>query len=83
MMTQPTLFDLGPKKTVKMGPTQADTVLKHMQLNRAITPMVAITTYGIFRLAPAVHVLRRRGYKIKTTMYKDMVGKQYAAYRLV
>lgn len=71
------------KKPAPKRQTQADTVLQHLQSGKRISPAVAINVYGIYRLAPAIHILRKRGYNIDTVMHGDMVGKKYASYKLV
>jgi len=60
-----------------------EVVLTHLKERSTITPMEALTVYGIFRLAPRVHELRRDGHRIQTIMREDLVGKRYAQYRLL
>lgn len=60
-----------------------DAVLGHLKERSTITPMEALTVYGIFRLAPRIHELRRDGHKIQTILREDSVGKRYAQYKLL
>lgn len=56
--------------------TQMETVLKHLQENGGLTPMVAFRKYGITRLGGIVYFLRQDGYDIKTKIVevKDRHG---------
>lgn len=38
--------------------------------------------YGIYRLAAAVHEIRREGFNVVTKMHMDAAGKKYARYHL-
>ena len=55
-------------------------VLRHLREHDYITPSIAWTTYGISRLAAAIHALRSDGYDITTEMREDAVGHRYARY---
>lgn len=57
-------------------------VLNHLQTRGSISPMEAIITYGIMRLAPAIHDLRSAGHEISTELRADAKGKRYAHYEL-
>lgn len=62
-------------------------VLNHLQTNRTITSMEAISLYGATRLSAIIFNLKKKGYNIKTNM---RVGKNrynnstsYAEYELI
>lgn len=59
---------------------QARKVLAHLKKRGSITPMEAIITYGITRLAARIHELRGAGYEIATQMKRDEAQKPYAHY---
>jgi hypothetical protein len=61
---------------------QARRVLAHLEKRGSISPMEAIITYGITRLAARVHELRRIGMAVKTDLKRDAEGKPYARYTL-
>lgn len=58
------------------------TVLKHLLRRKSISPLEALMTYGISRLAPAIHDLRSAGHTIKSEIRKDAKGHRYARYTL-
>lgn len=57
-------------------------VLDHLATRGSISPAEAMMTYGIMRLAAAVHGLRALGISVKTEMKADAVGHRYARYSL-
>lgn len=59
---------------------QVQTVLKHLETRQSISPMEALVSYGISRLAPAIWELREIGYGIETKMKTDEMGHKYARY---
>jgi hypothetical protein len=61
--------------------TQKDLVVVHLNTYDSITPLEALTRYGIMRLADVVFKLKADGYHITTTM-KEHDGRRYASYRL-
>ena len=61
---------------------QARKVLRHLEKYRSITPLEALGVYGIFRLAARVYELRREGFNVVTTMFRDENEKPYAKYVL-
>lgn len=61
---------------------QTQTVLKHMQRRGSISPMEALISYGITRLAARIYDLRSAGYDIHTDLRMDESGKGYARYSL-
>ncbi len=72
-------MDQGSKKQPHLKP-QTREVLTHLLRYNSITPAVAQTTYGIWRLAACVHELRRAGYRIKTELRSDAKGHRYSHY---
>lgn len=67
---------------------QAKTVLAHLRGDgqrrppKHITPMEAMTVYGISRLAACIRELRVAGYSIHTMLRHDEAGKGYARYTM-
>lgn len=59
---------------------QARKVLAHLKKRGSITPMEAIITYGITRLAARIFELREAGFEIITQMKRDEAKKPYATY---
>lgn len=57
-----------------------DTVARHLRSRGEITPMQALVTYGIYRLAARIHDLRNEGWPIETEMKQDEAGHKYARY---
>ena len=49
---------------------QQERVLRHLRDEGSITPMEAISEYGIYRLAAVVHLLKKDGYVITTETLK-------------
>lgn len=62
--------------------TQKAKVLKFLLGGNKITPMHALTHYGVFRLAAIICELRKDGYEIDTNMVETGNGSKYAAYKL-
>lgn len=66
--------------------SQNQTVLRHLMLNRSITPYVAFVKYGIMRLSARVYDLKGQGCAIKTDIKHTetaMGEKRYAVYSLI
>ena len=61
--------------------TQKDTIINHINQYGSITPLEALTRYGIMRLASRVNDLRNEGFRIVSDM-KVHDGRRYASYRL-
>lgn len=57
-------------------------VLAHLFRRGSISPIEAQVSYGLTRLAAAVHELRNSGYPIRTDLKKDEAGHRYARYRM-
>ncbi|SMG43513.1 helix-turn-helix domain-containing protein [Paraburkholderia susongensis] len=53
-----------------------------LESGRSITALEALSNFGIFRLASAIEVLRKRGMNIETETKQDPNGKTYARYML-
>lgn len=62
--------------------TQAETIRLHLRRHRTITPLHALRTYGIYRVADPIHKLRKRGMPIVTEIASER-GKKFAKYRLL
>lgn len=63
--------------------TQTQTVLNHLQRRGSISPMEALVSYGIYRLAAKIYDLREEGFGIHTEMKRDEAGHKYARYTYV
>ena len=61
--------------------SQLEQVREHLESGRTLTAMAALREYGIGRLAPKIHLLRKEGYQIKTEVQKSG-RKHWAAYCL-
>lgn len=61
---------------------QDKTVLRHLKQGKQITPMKALTVYGISRLAACIHNIRKAGYEVACTVVRDETGHRYAVYKL-
>ena len=57
-------------------------VLTHLENRGQITPLSALSEYGVFRLAAIIHNLRNRGYAISTVDKVAANGTKYAEYRM-
>ncbi|MBY4725724.1 MULTISPECIES: helix-turn-helix domain-containing protein [Burkholderia] len=58
-------------------------VQQYLESGRSITALEALSNFGLFRLASAIGVLRKRGLNIETDTKQDPNGKTYARYTLV
>ena len=61
--------------------SQTTVVLEHIKTYGSITPLEALTRYGIMRLAARIFDLEAEGYNIKTTIKKHD-GRRYASYSM-
>lgn len=61
--------------------SQESQLIRHLKRG-PITPLQALSRYGILRLAARINSLRGKGHKIDTQMI-ERDGKRYAKYRLV
>ena len=57
-------------------------VLSALKAGQRISPQIALTRWGVFRLASIVHKLRKAGHDIKTEMVFES-GARYAEYYIV
>lgn len=57
-------------------------VKEYLESGRSVTPLEALGNWGMFRLATAINVLRKRGMDIRTDLKEDPNGKTYAQYTL-
>ena len=74
----------GQSASAKVGPkTQNGLILKHLQRRKSISPVEAMISYGVMRLASRIHELRQAGHHIITIMKRDEAGHAYARYSLV
>jgi hypothetical protein len=62
---------------------QAKTVLRHLGNRPSITPLEAIMTYSISRLASCINEIRKAGYKVNMDLREDERGHRYGRYSLV
>lgn len=66
--------------------TQTDLVLMHMETFGEISPAVALSEYGIQRLASRIFDLERRGVRVHSRMYAGVnkigLPVRYAVYSL-
>jgi hypothetical protein len=63
--------------------TGIQNIQEYLESGRSITALEALSNFGIFRLASAIEVLRKRGMNIETDLKEDPNGKTYARYTLV
>ena len=61
---------------------QCRKVLAHLEKRGSISPMEALTVYGIYRLSSVIHKLRAIGLTIHTDLRRDNERKTYARYSL-
>lgn len=69
-------------REIRLTP-QAKTVLSHIEKRGAISPMEALTTYGISRLAAAVYEIRKAGHAVQAVIKHDAAGHKYTRYTLL
>lgn len=51
-----------------MKKSQKEQVLEHLQHNKSITPLEALTQYGAYRLSAIIYDLKKDGYSIMTNL---------------
>jgi DNA polymerase III delta subunit len=61
--------------------TQAQMIYKHLRKSKTITPLVAWTQYGCYRLSSVINRLRKNGHDITTTI-KKQGSSSWAVYKL-
>ncbi len=57
-------------------------IIHHLKTKGPITPLQALSEYGIMRLAARVEALRSKGHRIQTEIVRSG-DKRYAKYRLI
>lgn len=62
--------------------TQAELVRAHLEAGKSITPVIAMTVYGISRLSSCIEDIRNVGLEVDCVMKRDEMGKRYGEYRL-
>ena len=62
--------------------TQCRKILRYMQTNGAITPLVALTEFNCFRLAARIKELRVKHDIVKKMIKMPVTGKTVASYSL-
>ena len=62
--------------------SQNSDILKALKKGRKINPLMALSEWGVFRLAARIEQLRQ-SHDISTTMKKSANGKRFAEYKLV
>lgn len=66
-------------ETKKVSQTQM--IYRHLKKGQTITPLVAWTRYGCYRLSSVINRLRKKGHDITTTIRKKG-SSLWAVYRL-
>lgn len=59
--------------------TQKERVLLHLKKEGSITPLEALSKYGVYRLSDVIYKLRGEGHNIVTNI-KKFNGNKYAQY---
>jgi len=62
--------------------SQKDRILAHLKAGRSITPIMALTKFGCFRLAARIDEIRHQGFDVVTSMVADG-DRRYAKYKLI
>ena len=63
--------------------TQAEQILRFMQVGKSITPISALNIFGCFRLGARICDLRQKGHKIERIMKKGLLTrKTFAEYSM-
>jgi hypothetical protein len=61
--------------------TQTTKILSHMKRGRRISPLQALSMFGVFRLSSRIHQLRRDGWNVQSEMVEEK-GKRFKVYWL-
>lgn len=69
-----------PKREIGVG--QNLQILNHLQEGKSLTPLEALSQYGVFRLAARIHDLRDAGVEVKCEKVELSNGKSVARYSL-
>lgn len=62
--------------------TQAHMVRDALLAGAKLTPLTALNSFGCFRLAPIICLMRKEGYEIDTKMVSRGNGFSFAEYSL-
>lgn len=57
-------------------------VLEALMSGAKLTPITALNSFGVFRLAAVIHELRKQGHKIITKEVTNKNGATFAQYSL-
>lgn len=64
--------------------TKIERIRQHLLDGKPITPIGALEMYGSFSLKQVILALRKRGYRIRTTIVKyPATGSRFARYSLI
>jgi hypothetical protein len=67
-------------KELRLTP-QAKTVLRHLERRGTISPMEALVSYSISRLAACIYEIRHKaGHRVVCDIRRDEQGHKYARY---
>ncbi len=61
--------------------TYQDMMLRDLKNGKTVSPLMALRNYGCLRLGDVAFQLRKKGYKVVTTMV-ERNGKRYGVYSL-
>lgn len=61
--------------------SQHESIRRHLESGRKITPLEALRLYGCFRLGARIFNLKKEGMEIKSEMIESD-GKRFASYSL-
>jgi len=59
--------------------SQCNEILKHLEEGKSITPIDALSLFGVFRLAARISEIRNAGHEITTKSVK-INNKEFASY---
>lgn len=76
-----TTTKVSERKRRVMGKTQNALLRAHLTAGNSISPMEALTVFGITRLAARIHDLANTGMRITRTDRVDAKGQRYTRYR--
>lgn len=63
--------------------SQTSMILHHLKREGSITPLDALSRYGIFRLSARIQELRNKGHHIETELIDLPSHKHCARYKLI
>jgi len=62
--------------------SKRDKLLRYLKTGKSLTKLQSIKLFGLINLGDVIHILRNKGYQIKTTFKKNRHGCRYAEYSL-